>query len=160
MKSPDELLAEVIAEARKLKIPVSDMILPRVKINSRAVSRFGCCTRRPDGRYEIELSARLLEASEHMQRRTLAHEVLHTCYGCRRHGQRWKLYAERMNAAYGYSISRTGSYEKAGIEPPETKYLVVCTSCGAEFKRMKMSSLVQHPERYRCRCGGDLQRKR
>ena len=155
--SPEEILAAVIKEAKSLGIPVSDKIVPEVRINRRAVSRFGSCAMRYDG--WIELSERLLGADETARRRTLAHEVLHTCRGCRGHGKRWKGYAERMNSAFGYGISRTGSYEKAGIEPPPAKYMVVCTSCGTEFPRMKRSKLVDHPERYRCRCGGRLVRK-
>lgn len=36
------------------------------------------------------------------------------------------------------------------------KYLVVCQSCGRQLPRMKRSPLVEHPERYRCSCGGAL----
>ena len=46
---------------------------------------------------------------------TLAHEVLHTCPGCRNHGALWKEYAARMNGAYGYAISRTGTCEALGV---------------------------------------------
>ena len=35
-------------------------------------------------------------------------------------------------------------------------HLAVCERCGQEFKRARASNLVQHPERYRCRCGGRL----
>ncbi len=50
---------------------------PRVAVNRRAVTRFGCCIRR-GGEYVIELSERLLEAEERACMQTLAHEVLHT----------------------------------------------------------------------------------
>lgn len=154
----DALLARVIAQARAVKIPVSSEISPNVVLNSRATGRFGCCIRK-NGRFTIELSSRMLEAEEHAVMQTLAHEVLHTCYGCSNHGVRWKGYAARMNAAYGYEIARTGSCEKLGV--PDTKkvrYVLVCTQCGARITRSRRSRLVDHPEYYRCRCGGKLER--
>ena len=60
----DKLLALVIAQAKAIKIPVSDRICPQVRVNRRARTRFGCCIRR-DGAYTIELSALLArEGSE------------------------------------------------------------------------------------------------
>jgi predicted SprT family Zn-dependent metalloprotease len=150
------LLREVIAEARALNIPVSSQIAPNVVINTRATARFGCCVKKGD-RYIIELSDKLVNAPESSCRQTLAHEILHTCYGCRNHGPRWKQYAEKMNAAYGYHISRTGTHEALGIANTiPVKYVLVCQKCGAELKRTRMSNLVRYPERYRCKCGGTL----
>lgn len=153
------LLAQVIGEARALGIPVSEGIAPEVKLNRRATGRFGCCIRR-DGTYTIELSARLLNAEEQAVRQTLAHEVLHTCWGCANHGARWKGYAARMNAACGYTIARTDTCERLGVEDTaRTRYVLVCTRCGTQFRRSRRSRLVEHPERYRCRCGGRLERR-
>ena len=153
----DKLLARAAAQARAVKIPVSDRICPQVRLNRRARTRFGCCVRK-GGAYIIELSARLAgEGSEAAILQVLAHEVLHTCYGCSNHGKRWKSYAAKMNAAYGYSISRTDRFEDLGMEDDRpVRYWVVCTRCGRRTPRMKRSPLVDHPERYRCRCGGAL----
>lgn len=152
----DALLAQVVREARAVGIPVSKHISPQVKLNRRAVARFGCCRKVGDVCY-IELSARLLEAGEGPVRETLAHEVIHTCWGCRDHGARWKSYAARMNGAYGYHIQRTGTWEAMGLpDKRPVNHLLVCDRCGLEIKRAKASALVQHPERYRCRCGGRL----
>ena len=153
----DKLLARVIAQARAIKIPVSDRVCPQVRLNRRARTRFGCCIRK-DGAYTIELSAQLArEGSENAILRVLAHEALHTCYGCSNHGKRWKSYAEKMNAAYGYRVRRTDNFEDLGIEDDRpARYRVVCTRCGRQILRMKRSPLVDHPERYRCRCGGTL----
>ena len=153
----DNLLARVIAQARAVKIPVSDRICPQVRLNRRAKTRFGCCVRQ-SGAYIIELSARLAgEGSEDAVLQVLAHEVLHTCYGCSNHGKRWKGYAAKMNAAYGYHISRTDKFEDLGLEDDRpVRYWVVCARCGRSIPRMKRSPLVDHPERYRCRCGGTL----
>ena len=154
---PDKLLARVIAQARAIKIPVSDRVCPQVRLNRRARTRFGCCIRK-DGAYMIELSARLArEGTEDAILQVLAHEVLHTCYGCSNHGKRWKSYAAKMNATYGYHISRTDKFEDFGLEDDRpVRYWVVCTRCGRRIPRMKRSPLIDHPERYRCQCGGTL----
>jgi len=151
------LLALAISQARALKIPVSREICPQVRLNRRARTRFGCCIRR-DGAYTIELSAKLAEeGSEDAILQVLVHEVLHTCYGCSNHGARWKGYAQRMNAAYGYRVRRTDNYTELGIEDDRpVRYWVVCAKCGQRIPRMKRSPLVDHPERYRCACGGPL----
>lgn len=153
----DGLLALAVAQARAVKIPVSREICPQVRINRRARTRFGCCVRR-EGRYTIELSAQLAEqGSEAAVLQVLVHEVLHTCYGCANHGERWKGYARRMNEAYGYCIRRTDNYDGLGLaDQRPVRYYVVCTQCGRRIPRMKRSPLVDHPERYRCTCGGAL----
>ena len=153
----DKLLSRVIAQARAARIPVSEHICPQVRLNRRAKTRFGCCVRQ-GGEYIIELSARLAEeGSEDAVLQVLAHEALHTCYGCANHGARWKSYAARMNAAYGYTISRTDKFEDLGLEDDRpVRYWVVCAKCARRIPRMKRSPLTDHPERYRCRCGGTL----
>ena len=153
----DKLLARVIAQARAVRIPVSEHICPQVRLNRRARTRFGCCIRK-GGAYTVELSAQLAgEGSEDAILQVLAHEALHTCYGCANHGKRWKSYAAKMNAAYGCHISRTDRFEDLGIEDGRpVRYWVVCTRCGRRIPRMKKSPLVEHPERYRCQCGGTL----
>lgn len=157
----DGLLALVIAQARAAGIPVSREIEPHVRLNRRARTRFGCCVRR-EGRYAIELSALLAEqGSEEAVLQVLAHEVLHTCRGCSNHGQRWRGYAQRMNDAYGYRIRRTDSYGGLGLKDDRpVRYWVVCAQCGRRIPRMKRSPLVDHPERYRCACGGALRTER
>lgn len=159
MNDFDALLGEVTQEIRLLGIPISQNIEPKVRVNSRATARFGCCIRQGN-RFLIELSDRLLSSGELACRQILAHELLHTCPGCQGHGPLWKAYASRMNAAYGYQIARTGSCESLGV-PDKTpvRHLVVCEACGMEFKRARASLLVQHPERYRCKCGGRLRRQ-
>lgn len=153
----DGLMALVIAQARAVKIPVSKEIDPHIRLNRRARSRFGCCIRR-NGRYTIELSAKLAEeGNEDAVLQVLAHEVLHTCCGCSNHGPRWKSYAQRMNTVYGYHIRRTDNYAELGIEDDRpVRYYVICTQCGRRIPRMKRSPLVDHPEHYRCTCGGTL----
>lgn len=153
----DGLLAKATALARAVRIPVSQEICPQVQINRRARTRFGCCIRR-DGRYTIELSAQLAEqGDERAVFQVLAHEVLHTCQGCANHGARWRGYAQRMNEAYGLDIRRADSFAALGVvDSRPVRYWVVCSRCGRRIPRMKRSPLVDHPERYRCACGGAL----
>ena len=159
MSGLDDLLRQVVEQARGLGIPVSPRIDPGVRINTRAKTRLGCC-RVQGNSFVIELSARLLTAPLDAQRQTLAHEVLHTCYGCRNHGKRWQAYARRMNDAYGYHIRRTGSFEELGAAgpPPAPRHVLVCEACGKRFERLRESKLTRKPHLFRCRCGGRLKR--
>ena len=152
----DALLAEVIAQAKAIKIPVSDKIAPNIKINTRAKTRFGCCKKTAHG-YTVELCERVLQAGETACREIIAHELLHTCYNCLNHGKNWHKYADKMNKAYGYSIKSTHKSEELGVESDyNAKYVLICQSCGAEIKRMKMSRLIKYYRSYRCKCGGEL----
>ena len=154
----NELLRQVIAEARAIKIPVSDKISPQVVINRRAKTRLGCC-KKTDGGFVIELSERVLDAGEAACKAVLAHEILHSCYGCMNHGIRWKSYAARMSEAYGYDINRTTKSDEIGVERDyPVRYRFQCDSCGAVIERMRKSAFVENYKRYRCRCGGRLQK--
>lgn len=55
-KTLDALLAKVIAQARQAGIPVSPAIDPKVRVNRRARTRFGCCIQK-NGRFYIELAS-------------------------------------------------------------------------------------------------------
>ena len=158
MNNFDALLALVAGQARAIDIPISDRLCPHVQVNRRALTRFGCCFRQGE-LFIIELTQGLLTGTEEACRQVLAHELLHTCPGCRNHGPLWKSYAQRMNQAYGYRIDRTSTRQALGLSDEcPTRYLVVCRQCGQEFRRVRASALVLHPERYRCRCGGKLVR--
>ena len=152
--------AECMAELDRLRIPYAKNI--RFAVNRRAKLRLGQCRRQGDN-YTVEISAALLDERVNVRtglKRTLHHELLHTCYGCMKHTGRWKMYADRVNAAYGYNIQRVATQEEQPLPQdlmPQAKYLIRCDGCGAEYPRQKLSALVQHPECYRCgKCGGRL----
>lgn len=154
------LLQEMIQRLRGLKIPVSERIQPEVTINRRAKKRLGCCFCGKDGVYRIEVSASLLSDPEKL-RMTLAHELLHTCYGCMNHGKRWKSYALRVKDSLGISVSRLMPLKEEEQSPEEVllRYVVECQSCKKRYPRQRLSNLIKHPERYRCgKCGGKLKR--
>ena len=135
-------IKECMAELDRLRIPYAKNI--RFTVNRRAKLRLGQC--------RVNVKEGL--------KNTLHHELLHSCYGCMKHTGRWKAYADRVNAAYGYNIRRCATGEEQPLPQdlmPKAKYLIRCSGCGAEYPRQKMSAVVQHPERYRCgKCGGKL----
>ena len=45
MNDFDALLVRVVRQAEALHIPISPRIDPHVRINRRAVTRFGCCVK-------------------------------------------------------------------------------------------------------------------
>lgn len=158
----------------RLGIPVSSGICPEIRF-SRATSWYGQCqqNRVCEGKrykFQISISEYHLQSSERAIRNTLIHELLHTCPGCLNHGLKWKYYADLVQKELGYNIVRAGGdkdknsameaarqAKRAGYQ---TKYLLVCTKCGQEFPRFRKSSLVLHPEKYRCKCGGKMKHKR
>lgn len=186
----EALLQEVLSQCRNLKIPVSDRIIPEVIINRRAKSRFASCRKvwinnmvddsfnginkqhknvvysnKPAysmqrNYFLIEICEAMLDASEQEIKNVIAHEVLHTCYGCYNHGKRWKSYAVKMNKIYGYNITSTTTYEKLGLKKPEKKiiyrYKIQCQKCGKTLYRQKKSRLITNTGQYRCKCGGKL----
>ena len=153
----DVILQDVIRQAEVLGIPVAKNIQPHVVLNSRAKKRYGRCILK-DNVYTIELSAFLLDARLQTAYEVMAHEVLHTCPNCMNHGALWKAYAAKMGERYGYSISRTAKEPLVREAAPKAKYILECSVCKRQFPRQKLSRAVEHPELYRCKCGGKLRR--
>lgn len=170
MRDLQQYANECKKELAALKIPFTSSA--EFTINTRAASRWGQTRKTPDG-YKINISAVLLDernAAEGLKN-TIIHELLHTCAGCMNHGAKWKEYAARVKAAYGYNIKRTSNEEEKGIAaecvaeynrqkkdtPP--RYVFRCKGCGAIVTRQKASDFVQHPELYRCGiCKGKFDR--
>ncbi len=170
----NEILAEMEEILRGLGIPLSSRISPELQVNARAKRRLGCCRYFPSadslpkgispplqngGWYVIEVSASLLETPDRL-RQTICHELLHTCRGCRNHGELWKFYAARVNEALGYQIQRLAPAEGEAVplRREEVKYVLECQSCGAKICRSRLSKAVKRPWCYRCKCGGKLKR--
>ena len=157
----NNLLQDVIAECKAIKLPVSNYIEPEVLINRRAKKRFGACKKTAKG-FVIELSSFMLDANPAYIKNILAHEVLHTCRDCQNHGKKWKIAAQNMNATYGYHITTTSTYEKMGLEKPQEdqqkkyNYMIQCQRCGMTIYRQRKSKLITHTSHYRCKCGGKL----
>lgn len=154
----DAILRTVLEQVKAAGIPAADTIDEHVLLNKRAKKRYGRCIHTAE-KYTIELSAFLENADPVFVYTVAAHEILHTCPGCMNHGAKWKQYAAQLKKRYGYEITRTANVSllpETGA--PEAKYAFKCTMCCAVIRRQKMSKLVQHLERYRCKCGGKLVR--
>lgn len=132
-------------------------------VNTRAKARWGLCTKISKAVFDIQISAALLQddVEEQAAKDTIAHELLHTVPGCFNHTGQWKQYAAFVNARLPqYSIKARSSFEDKGVADdrptPVYRYGLKCLRCGAEILRQKKSAAVEHPERYRCKCGGRL----
>lgn len=161
-KDLDQILQEAIEQIEDVGIDLKkEKISPQVRI-SKATSYFGQCKRQGD-EFLISISKYHLSNPRQAILETMIHEVLHTVEGCFNHGNRWKAVVGRVNRRYGYSIARVGSMNsEVQLDTPvsATKYVIVCKSCGFEYKRSRKSKLTENPERYRCsKCRGKLELK-
>ena len=160
MKDLKKLTDECLADLRKLGIEPGK--ISRVYVDSRATRRWGVCkTKKGSGIFEIGISKFLLgdDVDEQQVKNTIIHELLHTVDGCQDHTGRWKVLAEYVNRCLPeYCVKRTSSEDEKGIERNH-KYLIVCTKCGSEIHRDRMSNAVKFPQKYKCaKCGGSLRR--
>lgn len=78
------LYESVKADMDKIKIPYTKNV--PIKINTRAKRMHGCC-RKVNGNFVIEISDFLFNYSKEEIMNTIAHELIHTCYGCFNHGK-------------------------------------------------------------------------
>ena len=110
----------------------------------------------------IEISDRLVadNVDDMALANTLAHEMLHTVYGCMNHGKEWKRLADIMNSEYGYNIQRATSAEEKGIAREESTrkeetyhYIIHCEKCNATWRYMRYCSIVKAAEKNKAKCG-------
>ena len=134
-------------------------------VNTRAKARWGYCVKVSKGLFDIQIAAALLQddVDDQAVKDTIVHELLHTIPGCFKHTGKWKQYANTINRLLPqYKIKRGSSYEEKGLEDlrpkPQCRYILKCQRCGSEIGRQRMSAAVEHPEHYRCKCGGRLTR--
>jgi len=134
-------------------------------VNTRAKARWGYCVKVSKGLFDIQIAAALLQddVDDQAVKDTIVHELLHTIPGCFKHTGKWKQYANTINRLLPqYKIKRGSSYEEKGLEylrpKPQCRYILKCLRCGSEIGRQRMSAAVEHPEHYRCKCGGRLTR--
>lgn len=131
------------------------------------VRTWGLCTKVTKEFYEIKINALLLadDAPIDGAKKVVMHELLHTCPGCMRHTGKWKQYAARVNARYGYNIKRGDNAKELGVDPEKQKpkkqtivhYTFRCQKCGKLVERKRKSKFTEHPENYRCAyCGGNF----
>ncbi len=163
MRNLKEYTIRCMKELEAVGIEYGNII--EVKVNTRAKKRWGQCRAVPGG-YSININAVLLDERNDEQglKETIIHELLHSCKGCMNHSEKWKRLATKVNRAYNYNIKRCSTAEDKGVQEETTpislhtvNYVIKCNKCGCTYTRTRMSKVVQHPERYRCRCcGGGL----
>lgn len=112
--------------------------------------------------WKIEVSAMLLEDTVPLDSlyETLIHEYLHTVPGCLNHGKLWSSNAGAVSKALGIDVTRTTQFEDKGVTDQveeKARYIVECQSCKKRLYRFRICGLVEHPEHYRCSCGGHYQ---
>jgi predicted SprT family Zn-dependent metalloprotease len=154
----DEAVEKVLAA----NIPLEPEKITKVSLNTRAKKRWGQCSKLPNGNYEISINSELVNQSEEGTLNTCIHELIHTINGCFNHGEQWKIYANIINSKYGIDVKRASTADEKGIEEVilkiDYKYILQCEKCNHEFKRTRRSQFVDHPESYRCSCGGKIKR--
>lgn len=138
--------------------------IQKFTINSRAAKRWGQCSRE-NGQFSIQIASVLVEDDAPINglKSTLMHEILHTMPNCFNHGNTWQAYADRVNKAYGYKITRVDSYKDKGFESNVLaqahpyKYTVSCKTCGRQWYYRRNSSTVECCRRNHatCPCGAE-----
>lgn len=124
-----------------------------IVINSRAKRRHGCCKKK-DGKFIIEISEFVLDYPVDEIKNVVAHEIIHTCYGCFNHQKRFKAYGEKLKAL-SYKVTTTYKGEEKTPAELDARYMAVCQGCGAVIYRIRRSPLITHPQKYRCaKCRG------
>lgn len=165
MKELKKIYQECLQDLQAIGIKPGN--IREVKINRRFRKSFGICRRIKEPWkgvwYRLEFNPEILkeEVPDYITKSTVIHEILHSCYGCMKHTGRWKAYAERVNQAYPeYQINRLITVEELQAVQPklEYHYYVICDICKVPIGYLRRGNVWKHPERYRCKCGGKLQR--
>lgn len=161
-----ELFKLAQQQAKDTNIPIGD-IAPNLIIKENVSSFWGKCqSKKVNGKlvYNIFISDSLLFAEEKEIMETILHELVHTCPECMNHGPKWKAYANRLNRKYGYNIKRESTSEEKNIDEETIKahtnykYEMQCQKCLNVIKLARKTKFVEHPELYRCKCGGSFKR--
>lgn len=160
MEKLERLFKKSLEEVEDLGIKPSKKIYS-IKINTRAKKRLGCCKKVAINMipgFCLEIASHLMDGDEDKIKQVIIHEILHTCKGCFNHGEKWKQYAEKVNKAYGYCISRTADYDAS---EEVYRYAIVCKNCGNVIYRIRKSKVISNPDDYRCgKCKGLLEVKK
>lgn len=154
---------EAVGMVLAANIPLEPEKITNISLNTRAKRCWGQCRHLPNGKYEININADLVNQSEDGTLNTVIHELLHTLKDTRKHDTNWNRYASIIYNKYGIDIKRTSTSDEKGVErvitKPEYKYILQCNHCNQTIKRQKKSKIVDHPEWFKCGlCGGSFKR--
>lgn len=138
--------------------------------NTRAYNRLGQCKLKSANMgqrcFELSFNKRYFETANPTNiHNTIMHEVCHSVMGCMNHQAPWKAVVNKVNACFGYNISRTSNdpnYREEVLElrrKSRTSYNFYCSCCKRvvctyQRKSKAVVGVMTNPERWRCgRCG-------
>lgn len=169
MKLTPELVYEYIEKADKILTrsysAYQTPVIASITL-TRAESYWATIQKDEFYRYHIRVSRKFEEIStddlfEKRLTSCMIHELIHTIPGCMNHGPRFKNVADLVNYFYPkYNIQTSTTGENYGVTRKERpdRYLVKCSSCGAESKYKRKPAVWQWVNRnispFRCtKCG-------
>lgn len=166
MKGLHSILMEVIEDLRSIGINAQEP--EELRINTRLSTSMGRCIRSTGkkNQFLIELNPRLLQQGDtQMLKDVMAHELIHTLPACFDHSVVFQTVAGLLNeSGLGYNVHvryDPNLYQSGGIRIERTpRYVLECLRCKKRFYRTRWCSSIEHPENYRCRCGGNMKRIR
>lgn len=171
-----ELIHEVYTDLIRVKASPAGFLSVKKNMRlSRAVAR---TIRRSAMRYssdfnkyDLELGKLFFVKEDRMLwRDVIAHEMVHTIEGCFNHSDLFCMYLAKLERlGKGYNLSTRLDFTDYGISEEELpghgeqsyKYMLECVECGYQYKRKRMSKIIENPDLARCGvCGGKLVRVR
>lgn len=113
MNNLNQLLNDVIKDAKDVGFPISENLERKIYIDKQTYDRVGACYRyRFPERYEIHLSEDTLKAKPKEIKNIIAHEVLHSNWLTMEHNIFWKTYGDCMHKKFGYNIQTKYSWHQ------------------------------------------------
>ena len=162
MKDIKAIYNECVQEMNAIGLYPAEVSL---KVNTRAISRWGRTNRKTSfGKtmWEVELASVLLDDNTPIKaaKSTMFHELGHTLPNCFNHGVNWVNDMNKINAVYGYQISRTdanNSGDKSGVRlEKKANWTVTCMDCKREYKYQRKGGVIkalENGEQCTCPCG-------
>ena len=156
----NKMLAKMIKEFEDSGIPIpAGKICPYVG-NLQSTHAFGRCVKKPDDTFQILLNDCIRDDEDQM-RKTIAHELVHTCPGCFNHGNSFKHVALMVQIRLGIVVTRTSKIKEGSSmdisRRMKAKYKITCTKCGTVSYRTRACALTKDPDKFQCsKCRGKL----
>lgn len=147
-----QVAKKVESNLKALNIPISD--ISEIVISNSSSRNLGQCRfNRARNTYSIIIFNTITHDIKKVEN-TLYHEYLHTVKGCMNHCDKWKMYASRVNSAYGTDVRRTNAIQIPEEKYSEFKYVFKCKNCGKTSVRNRASNFTKYYEEYTCgTCG-------
>ena len=155
-----EIYNEVMQEAIRLGLWPADKEYPPIYVHKATKCLGNCWYRWVSGVgwfCSIALSSLLVDKCQISDiRKTIVHEVAHAICPGEHHNWHWKMTADRIGRAWGYTINRLSENEDFAAAAREVKaksvyrYELYCPCCGATWKYKNICQAVKQPYLYKC----------